>query len=109
MISPVRWLPRVWGGHAPTFYRNKVGRKTIPIVDESCEGLMKGVRPDAKSWKPLERERPQLLKPLQLFGTRAGWRELKADGEVAMHAKWSVKVAPTVRNIYAYWLPYRRA
>ena len=144
LYNPVRWLPKVWGGHAPkfrdldelnrftalvmayhndiavqfeidsahfapTFYQRKVGRKTILIVDEWCEGFMKGVRLDAKAWKPIERERPQLLKPLQLFGTRAGWRELKAGGEVAMHAKWSVKVAPAVRDIYAYWLPYRRS
>lgn len=143
-ISPVQWLPKVWGGRAPkfrdldelnrftalvmayhnhiavhfetdpthfapTFYQNKVGRKTILIVDEWCEGFMKGVRLDAKAWKPLERERPQLLKPIRLFGTRAGWRELKAGGEVAMHATWSVRVAPAVRDIYSYWLPFRRA
>lgn len=65
----------------PTFYQNKVGRKTILIVDEWCEGFMKGVRLDAKAWKPIERERPELLKPLRLFGTRAGWRGLKAGGE----------------------------
>jgi len=144
MISPVRWLPRVWGGRAPqfrdldelnrftalvmayhndiavqfeidsahfapTFYQRKVGRKTILIVDEWCEGFMNGVRLDAKAWKPLESERPQLLKPLRLFGTRAGWRDLKAAGGVAVHAKWSVRVAPAVRDVYLYWLPFRRS
>lgn len=94
---------------APTFYQSKVGRRTILIVDEWCEGFMKGVRLDAKAWKPLERERPELLKPMRLFGTRAGWRELEADGEVAMHTQWSVKVAPAVRSIYSYWLPFRRS
>ena len=24
-------------------------------------------------------------------------------------ATWSVRIAPAVREIYAYWLPYRRA
>ena len=39
----------------------------------------------------------------------AGWRELKAGGEAAMHATWSVRIAPAVREIYRYWLPYRVA
>lgn len=143
-ISPLLWLPKVWGGRAPrfrdldelnrftalvmayhndiaaafesspaqflpTFYESKVGRKTVLVVDEWCEGFMKGVRLNAKAWKPLERECPQLLKPMRLFGTRAGWRELEAGGEVAMHATWSVKVAPAVRDIYLYWLPLRGA
>lgn len=143
-ISPLLWLPKVWGGRTPkfrdldelnrftalvmayhndiaaafqsspaqflpTFYESKVGRRTILVVDEWCEGFMKGLRLDAKSWKPLERDRPELLKPIRLFGTRAGWRELKAGGEVAMHATWSVKVAPAVRDIYSYWLPFRRS
>lgn len=143
-ISPVRWLPKVWGGRAPkfrnldelnrftalvmayhndiaahfetdlahfapTFYESQVGGKTILVVDEWCEGFMKGVRLDANAWKPLERERPLLLKPMRLFGTRAGWREIKAGGEVSMHATWSVRVAPAVREIYSYWLPFRRS
>jgi hypothetical protein len=53
--------------------------------------------------------RPELLKPMELFGTRAGWRKLEAGGEAAMHATWSVRIAPAVREIYAYWLPYHRA
>jgi hypothetical protein len=66
------------------------------------------MRVDAEGWKPLKRERPDLLKPMELFGTRAGWRKLEADGEAAMHATWSVRIAPAMRDIYAYWLPYRR-
>lgn len=92
----------------PTFYERKVGRKTFVIVDEWCEGFLKGVRLDARAWRPLERERPELLKPMRLFGTRAGWRELEAGGEEAMHAEWSVKIAPAVREIYVYWLSHRR-
>ena len=39
-----------------------------------------------------------------------GWAELDAAvDEEAMHAEWSSKIAPTVRAIHAYWLPYRRA
>ena len=97
------------GDFEPTFYESKVGRKRVLIVDEWCEGFMRGMRLDAAGWKPLARERPELLRPFQLFGTRAGWRELSAGGEATMHATWAVRVAPAVRDIYAFWLPRRRA
>ena len=141
-LSPLKWLPKVWGGKVPQFkdleemnrfialvmgyynsivnvfdsapgqfeptvYERKVGGKTIVIVDEWCTGFLKGMRLDAAAWKPLKRERPELLKPLELFGTRAGWRELKAGGDAKMHAKWSPRIAPAVREIYAFWLPHR--
>ncbi len=96
------------GEFAPTFYESQVKRKTVIIVDEWCAGLMKGLRLDSASWKLLKRERPELLKPLELFGTRAGWRELEAGGEAAMHEKWSPRIAPAVRDIHAFWLPHRR-
>ena len=141
-LSPLTWLPKVWGGKQPkfrdleemnrflalvmgfynsivswfenapgefepTFYERKVGRRTYVIVDEWCFGFMKGVRLDAAGWKPLKRERPDLLKPLELFGTRAGFRELDAGGADRMHAQWSPRIAPAVREIHAYWLPRR--
>lgn len=87
----------------PTFYERKVGRKTYLIVDEWCTGFMKATRLDAAAWKPLKRDRPELLKPIELFGTRAGYRELDAGGAAAMHTKWSPRIAPAVRKIHAYW------
>jgi uncharacterized protein len=96
-------------GFEPTFYESKVGKKRIIVVDEWCEGFIKGVRLDAKAWRVLDKERPELLKPMRLFGTRAGWRELDAGGAVKMHTTWSGRVAPAVRDIYAFWLPHRRA
>lgn len=143
-ISPMLWLPKVWGkgkpqfkdleelnrfvalvmgfyneiagcfeqdpgAFEPSFYERPFNDKTVIIVDEWCDGFIKGMRVDSEGWKPLRRERADLLKPMELFGTRAGWRKLEADGEAAMHATWSVRIAPALREIYAYWLPYRRA
>ena len=93
----------------PSFYEQPLNDKTVIIVDEWCDGFIKGMRIDPEGWKRLRRERPELLKPMELFGTRAGWRQLQAGGEAAMHATWSVRIAPAVRAIYAYWLPHRRA
>jgi yecA family protein len=46
---------------------------------------------------------PDLISP-QLW-----LRQLEAGGEEVMHATWSVRIAPALRAIHAYWLPYRRA
>ena len=143
-LSPLRWLPNVWGGaqpkfrdlnelnqftglvvgfyndialqfdrapdrFIPTFYESKVDGKRVQVVYDWCVGFLKGMRLDAAGWKPLKQQRPDLLKPLQLFGTRAGWSELEAGGEEKMHRLWSRKIAPAVRQIHAFWLPHRRA
>jgi hypothetical protein len=65
------------------------------------------MRHDASAWKPLKKERPDLLKPLLLFGTPAGWKELDAGSAEVMHKKWSPKIEPAVRAIHQFWLPYR--
>lgn len=143
-LSPLAWLPKVWGGNQPTgfkdpdelnrfialimgfynsiavvfetapgefeptFYESRdKGRKVI-IVDEWCVGFIKGMRMDSRGWKLLKRERPELLKPIELFGTRGGWLECEARGELAMHTEWSPRVAPAVRDIHAFWLPHRK-
>jgi uncharacterized protein len=92
----------------PTFYESKVGAKRIQVVDEWCMGFLKGMRLDAVAWIPLRQQRPDLLKSLLLFGTRAGWSELKAGDEEKMHGRWRKKIAPAVRQIHAFWAPHRR-
>jgi Uncharacterised protein family (UPF0149) len=67
---------------APTFYESKEKGKRVFIVDEWCVGFIKGMRMDATGWTPLKRERPDLLRPIKLFGTRGGWHECEAGGEV---------------------------
>ncbi len=93
----------------PTFYESKVEVRRVQIVDEWCVGFLKGMRLDPAGWKPLKREQPELLKPIELFGSKAGWRELKAGGDEKMHRRWSPKIAPAVRSIHAYWIPHRIA
>jgi len=93
----------------PTFYESEVEGRRIAIVDEWCSGFLKGMRLDTPGWKSIKRERPDLLKPIQLFGSPAGWRELESGGEAPMHATWSPRIAPAVRDIHAYWLPHRIA
>jgi len=93
----------------PTFYESKVDSRRVRIVDEWCVGFLKGMRLDSAGWKPLKREQPEILKPIELFGSKAGWRELKAGGDEKMHRRWAPKITPAVRSIHAYWIPHRLA
>lgn len=104
-----RWFQHDPGHFEPTFYERRVKGKRIFIVDEWCRGFMKGARLNSTDGKPLKRDRPELLRPMELFGTTAGFRELEAGGEDVMHVKWSPKITPAVRAIHAYWLPQRHA
>jgi uncharacterized protein len=143
-VSPMLWLPKIWGGRAPkfkdlaqmnrfvalvmglfndivfifdqapqefrpTFYESRGGGRHIIIVDEWCWGFLKGMRLDSRGWKLLKRERSDLLKPIELFGSPAGWEECAAAGDKKMHRLWSPKVTPAVKAIHAYWIPHRLA
>ena len=93
---------------SPTLYSHEVKGKTYTIVDEWCSGFLQGIALTGDAWQPLLDEKHSILRPFQLFATPEGWAELDAAvDEEAMHAQWSSKIAPTVRAIHAYWLPYR--
>jgi uncharacterized protein len=93
---------------APTFFQSKAAGDTVRIAVEWCAGFLNGMRLDPAGWEPLKHARPELLKPIELFGTRAGWSKLEAGGKAEMHATWSPRIAPAVRDIHDFWLPHRR-
>ena len=94
----------------PTFYVSTVGRQHIEVVDEWCVGFVKGMRLDSKAWMPLKKKRPDLLKPIELFGTPRGWKEMEASSDPEkMHRLWSKRIAPAVQEIQRFWLPRRQA
>jgi uncharacterized protein len=106
----VSWFEHAPEQFHPTFYERKVDGRKIHIVDEWCYGFVKGMRLDAPGWKPLKKGRPELLKPLLLFGTPAGWKEIDASGDPAgIHKRWSRKITPAVSAIHQYWLAVREA
>lgn len=93
----------------PTFYERTVKGKTYTIVDEWCDGFLRGVKIAGKSWQPLAKKLPDRLRPIKLFATRKGWQELEeAKDHEAMHEEWSAKIAPAVKEIYKFWLSYRK-
>ena len=105
----VMWFEHQPERFQPTFYQSMFEGKRVIVVDEWCVGFLKGIRLDAAAWKPLKKQRPELLKPIELFGSPRGWKEISAGDGVAIHKKWSPKIAPSVRAIHQYWVPYREA
>jgi uncharacterized protein len=79
--------------------------KTVVVVDEWCEGYMRGVRLTSDEWFAGAPEIPDLLVPIRAFTEEADWlgHELsKSDQKQLRDA-----IAPNVRTIHAYWLARR--
>ena len=67
-------------------------------ANRSRLGIHEGGAARCARLEALKRERPDLLKPLELFGTSAGFRELGAGGADKMHALRSPRIEPAVRS-----------
>ncbi len=89
----------------PIFMQREIDGKVYSIVDEWCEGYLRGMALDIRAWSEAE-EIKELLGILLLFASESGWEELKqmADEEVE---KCQDMIAPAVRSIHAYWLAQR--
>ena len=105
----VVWFEQHPDRFQPSFYESMFEGKRVIVVDEWCVGFLKGIRLDAAAWKPLKKRRPELLKPIELFGSPRGWKEISAGDGVAIHKKWSPKITTSVRAIHQYWVPDREA
>jgi len=93
------------GDFGPIFLEREVKGKTYAIVDEWCEGYLRGVKLAREQWNRGEEYMAGLLTPILAFTTETSWRghEL-SDGEAdeIKHA-----ITPNVREIHAYWLSRR--
>jgi len=89
----------------PIFMEREVKGKTYTIVDEWCEGYMRGVALMADLWDEEGPEIEELLMPILAFTSATNWRAHElGDEEVPI-----IQLAVTVnaRDIYAYWLARR--
>jgi uncharacterized protein len=95
----------------PMFLEREIEGETLPILDEWCMGFMKGIELDAAAWQFfLETEEgAELLRPLRLYGTQAGWDELAADPELeALHPEHAAAIGAHVIAILHWWQPVRQ-
>jgi uncharacterized protein len=100
--------------YEPLFYEREVEGRIVSIIDEWCCGYVKGIALDRLGWQPLLDAQPEWFEVIHLYGTESGWERLKTlvDSHIhrdARHQAFVERIAPAVRNIYAYWLARRAA
>lgn len=76
------------------------------IVEEWCNGYLRGVELRADLWQPLVEDVPDALDLLVLFATPEGWEELEKLDDAQVEQLRS-EIPDAVRDIYAYWLQRR--
>jgi len=92
----------------PLFLENYVEKddKSYLVVDEWCEGYMRGVSMAEEQWVVDSVDMTILLMPIRVFSSIDGWGDLEKmnDEEIEniQHA-----IIPNVDEIHAYWLKRR--
>lgn len=87
------------------------GEKTF-IIDEWCAGFVQGMALDEPAWQPLldTEDGEEMLYPIMLHGTEAGWDELEKNPEIAGRtADYAALLGDSIMAIQAWWLPQRKA
>jgi yecA family protein len=92
-LSPTLWLPKVWGGRTPKFKDIAEMNRFVALVVGPYNDIALTFDQAPQTFRPTFYEN-------KLEGARGG-------GEKRMHRRWSVKVAPAVKAIHAYWIPHR--
>lgn len=90
----------------PMFGEREVEGKTYLIVDEWCHGYMRGVALDAYAWSESDADIEPLLRPIQLWGTEEGWKEID-EMSGADQAREQNAISESVRVLHKYWLGRR--
>lgn len=96
----------------PLLYERDHQGEKIPIIDEWCSGFVKGMALDEEAWRPLleSDEGGDMLFPIMLYGTEAGWEQLRDDPSLeARHDEFVAALGESVIAIMDWWLPTRKA
>lgn len=89
----------------PIFMERQIEGKTYTIVDEWCEGYMRGVSLAKNRWDAGGDEIAELLTPILAFTAQANWpAHDSSDDEVEIIQR---TVVLSARGIHAYWLERR--
>ena len=90
----------------PMFMERKVEGKIYTIVDEWCEGYMRGVALAPTAWSAGGLQMDVMLMPIRAFTSETDWRGHDLSTEVEIENIRSA-ITPNVREIHAYWLARR--
>jgi len=107
MNSNVVTLMEYTDDFEPLFYEREVKGKTYTIVDEWCEGYMRGVGLALDLWKTGGLEMEILLAPIKGFTSVSGW--MAHDKKLSEVEVDNIRnaITPNARDIHAFWLARR--
>ena len=89
------------------FLERVVEDKTYTIVDEWCEGYMRGVVLAAEQWDPGGMDMEILLAPIMAFAGEAASKTHENFKQTEIE-NLQKAITPNVREIHAYWLARRQ-
>ncbi len=90
----------------PLFSYREVDNQEFTIVDEWCEGYMRGIKLALGLGATLDDATEELLIPIRAFTEAAAWPGHDLP-EVAETERLQQSIAPNVRALHAYWLERR--
>lgn len=90
----------------PMYLEHNVDGKPALVVDEWCEGYLRGVALTLDEWSAAPAEVLDLLEPIHAFTSHTGWAAHEAKDPKLVEALQH-EIAPNVRAIHAYWLRQR--
>jgi uncharacterized protein len=90
----------------PLFMERSVEGKTYTIVDEWCEGYIRGVSLATIQWESGGGKMTDLLLPILTFASEQGWDALDKLSRNEIE-KIQKAIAPSAREIHAWWLTLR--
>ena len=90
----------------PMFTYREVDDREFTIVDEWCEGYMRGIKLAQEMGATFDAKVKDLLDPIRAFTMAADWpgHDLPEHAETE---KLQQSIAPRVRALHAYWLERR--
>lgn len=89
----------------PIFMQREVEGKIYTIVDDWCEGYIRGVELLADQWHLTGKEMFPMLFPILAFTSTTNWQAHEMDTDELETTQQTI--TPSVREIHAYWLAQR--
>jgi hypothetical protein len=80
--------------------------KTHLVVDEWCYGYTRAIALDVDAWDQADPEIRELLAPIRLFGTEAGWEASEKMNDVDTTRQRDA-IPDAARQVYRFWLSRR--
>ena len=90
----------------PIYLQNEIEGGAHAIVDDWCEGYMRGVAMASEEWEAGGLEIRKLLSPIQAFSSVSDWCAHDAINEAGVEDIRNA-IIPHVREIHAFWLARR--